>query len=325
VRSRGLGSRNPTKLGLQFDFNYYVTGQTFVGLKSIVLDNLWQDPSMIRERVAMAFFARMGQPASRESFARLFINEVFQGVYVIVEPIDSDYVSRTIGGETGSLFEYHWVRPYYFSDLGDDLSAYQSLFDPRTHETDSRSALYAPIREMVRELNEPVDAGWTGRVGRYADLEQLVRHVAVETFLSEWDGLLGYDGTNNFYLYRPAGSNRHVFIPWDRDNAFHEIDSSIFQRIDQHPLFQRVLAVGDLRGLYLSTLEDCARAAAADNWLEHEIVRAGSLITVPAAQDAFKPYTTDEHDAAVEFLLAFARTRPNRVLTEATQVRAASR
>ena len=75
IRSRGLGSRSGTKPGLRVDFDRYSTDQTFLGLKSIVLDNLTQDASGVKESVAMRMFARMGVPAPRESFARVFVNE----------------------------------------------------------------------------------------------------------------------------------------------------------------------------------------------------------------------------------------------------------
>ena len=96
VRVRGLGSRSATKPGLRVDFNRYSAGQTFLGLESLALDNLVTDPALVRERVAMAFFTRLGLPASRESFGRLYINNVFQGVYAIVESIDGDFLERTL-------------------------------------------------------------------------------------------------------------------------------------------------------------------------------------------------------------------------------------
>ena len=55
IRSRGRGSRNPHKPGLKVDFDKYSANQKFLGLKSLVLDNLTQDPSGIHETVAMAF------------------------------------------------------------------------------------------------------------------------------------------------------------------------------------------------------------------------------------------------------------------------------
>jgi hypothetical protein len=82
IRSRGAASRNPVKLGLEIDFSRYNSRQRFLGLRSLVLDNLWQDPAMVREQVVMALFERMGEPAPRESFARLYINNEYQGLYV---------------------------------------------------------------------------------------------------------------------------------------------------------------------------------------------------------------------------------------------------
>ena len=107
VRSRGLGSRSRTKLGLQIDFTQYATGQRFAGLKSLVLKNLLQDPSMVREALAMAMFNRMGQPAPRESFCRLYINGVYEGLYAVVEDIDDLFLARTLGSGSGYLFEFH--------------------------------------------------------------------------------------------------------------------------------------------------------------------------------------------------------------------------
>src|SRR4051812_35120470 len=60
VRSRGAASRSGAKPSLKLDFNHYASGQTFLGLKSLVLDNLVQDPSGVHESTAMWFFARLG-------------------------------------------------------------------------------------------------------------------------------------------------------------------------------------------------------------------------------------------------------------------------
>ena len=54
VRSRGGFSRNPSKPALRIDFNRYTTGQQFLGLKSLVLDNLWQHGSFVAESTTMA-------------------------------------------------------------------------------------------------------------------------------------------------------------------------------------------------------------------------------------------------------------------------------
>src|SRR5918993_2256964 len=45
VRVRGLATRSATKPGLRIDFTRYTEGQEFLGLSSLVLDNVLKDPS----------------------------------------------------------------------------------------------------------------------------------------------------------------------------------------------------------------------------------------------------------------------------------------
>src|SRR5262245_55003872 len=138
IRSRGLGSRSGTKPGLRVDMDRYSSKQTFLGLKSFILDNGVQDHSFMKETVTMKFFQRMGLPAPREAFAALYINNVYAGLYIKVESIDKDFLKRVYGeidGDTendGYLFEYNYIldSPYYFSYLGPDLNAYLPRFDP---------------------------------------------------------------------------------------------------------------------------------------------------------------------------------------------------
>ena len=113
VRSRGRTTRSGVKPGLEIDFAHYSTGGQFLGLQALVLDNMLLDKSMIRERVAMAFLRRFGVPAPRESFATLFINGQYAGLYAMVEEVDSGFAQRALGDANGALFEYRWLRPCY--------------------------------------------------------------------------------------------------------------------------------------------------------------------------------------------------------------------
>jgi spore coat protein CotH len=106
VRSRGNGSRSVAKPGLKLDINYYSTEQRFAGLKNLVLRNNTQDASNMRELVSMKFFRRMNVRAPRESFARLFVNTVYVGLYTIVEDIDKDFLASNLAGNDGYLYEH---------------------------------------------------------------------------------------------------------------------------------------------------------------------------------------------------------------------------
>ena len=134
--------------------------------------------------------------------------------------------------------------------------------------------------------------------------------------MSEWDGLTGYAGLNNFYLYRRDGSERHVFIPWDRDHAFHDVRTSVFERVGENLLLRRGLRDPELRRHFQAELERCALTAERDGWLEAAVQRTSSLVRAAAWEDPRRPYSGADHDAAVAALLEFARARPRQVLTE---------
>jgi len=321
VRSRGNASRNPIKPALRIDFDRYVTGQRFLGLKSIVLKNLWQDGSMMHERIAMAFFARMGQPASRQSFCRLYINNELQGLYVIVESVDNSYLDRTLGEHAGYLYSYQFQGAFHGEYLGEEFEPYKEKFQPQSHEKEGDSKLYLPIHDWLREVNEPDSAAWRQRVARYIDLEQFMTHVAIEGFLAEDDGVLGVNGMNNFFLYRFPDSTRHRLLPWDKDGAFLVIDYSIFQRAHENVIFQRAYAYPDLRELYFQVLEAAARSAMEDGWLEAEVMRVAELVAPAVEEDTRKPFSTEAFYESVAFMKEFAQLRSKLVLQQVAKAR----
>jgi spore coat protein H len=321
VRVRGLASRSPIKLGLRIDFNRYVSGQEFLGMPAVVLDNALKDPSFVRERTSMAFIKRMGQPAPRESFARVYINGAYEGLYALVESVDDVFLARELGDGLGYLFEHKFVGAFHGEFLGEDYKPYRFRFSAQTHRLESDYTLYAPIRELFREVNQDVDLVWRERVSWLIDLNQVITHVAIETFLAEWDGFLGGSGMANFYLYRPVATNVHRLITWDRDTTFQDIEAPIFARAEDNALISRALQFDDLRTLYLDVLEQCARAAAQDRWLETEIYQAHQLIREAAYEDGGKRWTNEEYELSIAHLMSFAQRRPVFVLDEVGKAR----
>jgi spore coat protein CotH len=318
VRSRGLGSRSKDKPGLRLDFDPFSDRpQRFLGLKSCVLDNLVQDPSMLRERLSMQLFERLGLPVSRETNTRLYVNDQYLGLYTIVESVDKDFLKRNFGENDGYLYEYQWMYPYYFTWLGEDLSRYEELFDPKTHEKDSKTALYGPIEAMIRAINQSGQENLESSMGGYLDLRMFVTLVAVESFLAEADGILGYAGMNNFYLYRFEGKDLFQFIPWDKDTSMSSITSSIWERVNENELMRQALQIPELRGLFLEVLLTCADVAGGpEGWLEGEIEREYQQIRDAALADPHKPYSNDDFENAVNFLRQFARERSANVWSE---------
>jgi len=325
IRSRGLGSRSGTKPGLRVDFDRYAKDQTLLGTTSVVLRNNTQDPSSLHERVAMRVFARMGLPASRTAHARLLVNGQFVGLYLIVESIDKRFLTRHFSENDGYLYEYEWETPYYFEDKGTNPAEYTPKpFDPKTHEKDPQPQ---PVADMIAAINNTPEADFARVAGTYVDLRRFVMQAAIENFIGDNDGLLGYAGMNNFYLYRFQAGLKSTFIPWDKSEAFkagptHPIWYNIFDVPPwlKNRLMDRAMAVVDLRNLYLDTLLASAQDASGA-WLENEIVRAYQQIRQAALDDPFKPFTNDEFELDVQALLEFARSRAAFVIADVQRSR----
>jgi spore coat protein CotH len=329
IRSRGNGSRSGTKPGLKIDVNYYSTDKRFLGLKNLILRNNTQDPSNMHEILSMALFRRMGVTAPRESFARLFINDQYAGLYTIVETVDKLFVETNFNENDPYIYEYDFEEqqavPYVFEYRGSDPSLYvPSPFKPETHESNPRSDV---IERFIWTMNESGDAGWRTRMDEYVDLPRLVRHLGIENFLAEQDGLTGDWGPNNFYVYRSESNNRFVVVPWDKSNTFAGTpDYWVLRNINdgqvnhRNRLVVRALSYADLMNGYLDALVEAAESAArvdedaaaggeTRGWLEREISRYYDLVGDAARGDSFKPYTNDDFEQSIANLVAFAKER----------------
>ena len=176
IRSRGHGSRSGTKPGLRVDFDRYATDQRFLGLKSLVLDNLTQDSSGIHETISMAMMGKMGVPAPREAHARLYVNNEYAGLYVIVESVDKGLLARVFGvvaedtQNDGYLFEFNWLDEWHMDYLGEELGPYKDRFDAKTKETKSDEEKYRPIETLVRLINDTREDRLKDAIGAQFDL-----------------------------------------------------------------------------------------------------------------------------------------------------------
>ncbi len=312
IRSRGLGSRSPLKPGLRVDINRYTKDQRFLGLNSFILDNAAQDLSFLRERLSMLLFRRMGFLAPRETYARLYVNDRYAGLYVIVEDITKDFLRRNFGEDAGYLYEYKWTDEYRFEYLGQEPDPYLVKFKPVTHESAPDASV---LEEMIRTINQASGEEVAARLPDYLDLKALLTYVAVENFLAEFDGILGEWGMNNFYVYRPADQTRFTFIPWDKDVTCARPEHPIDFNLSSNILVRRLMASPELARTYLEALRATAlQAEAPGGWLEQQLERAYLQIRSAAHDDSAKGFPGQDFEINVTLVRAFVRVRPELVL-----------
>jgi hypothetical protein len=193
---------------------------------------------------------------------------------------------------------------------------------------------------MVREINQARDDLFQTNVSAYLDLPMFMRYIAVENVLAEWDGVVGYAGLNNFFLYRPVNSTLSQFLPWDADNTFHAIDFPILSEHDQNVLMRRAMTMPNLRSEYFNSLlsavasmedyseddakADADRGIAPRGWLQREVDRLYALIRTSMRKDVLKAFSDDEFEDSVVFMKQFSRERGPFVRCEVTKITAPS-
>ena len=315
IRSRGRGSRSGNKPGLRVDFDRYTTAQRFIGLKSLVLDNVTQDASGVHESVAMAFYARLGIPAPREIHTRLYVNNAYAGLYVIVESVDKDMLARVFGaiGEDtqndGYLYEFKWMDDWKFGYLGAGLDEYKLRFEPTTHESKSDEQLYRPIETLVRLANTASTDRVVAELSPRIDIPAAIRFIAAQVFLGETDGFLGGFGINNLYLYRLENSDVHVFIAWDADNTFYHPEYPTNSGMNDNVLMRAFMDVPEYNALFWSEIRRSIEMAEADDWLHTEIIRQLQRVETAMKEDPWKPHSNNAYDSKAGDMLNFTRAR----------------
>jgi spore coat protein CotH len=313
IRSRGSGSRNETKPGLKVDFNKYIKTQEFHGYKTLVLDNLTQDPALMREKLAFAVFEAMGIAAPQIAHTRLTVNDEYWGVYTLVEPVSKPFLKSRLGEESGNLFDFEYLDVWDFSYRGPEVRAYvPSPFQPQTNEDKlDPSGLIA----FIRAVSELPEATFSRDIAAWMDTERFLTYLAVENALAEYDGFVGDFGVNNFYLYQYGNQNRFTWIPWDKETNLQSATWPALRRVETNVLTRKLLADPAQQAVYKAALRRAA-GFVNEGFLGALIERTYSQIREAALLDTKKQVSNDDFELAVGGLRAVVAARQADILLQ---------
>ncbi len=278
IRSRGRGSRSPVKPNLRIDFNRFDPEQKFLGVNSAVLKANNQDASMLKERAVFKLYARLGLPASQQAPCRVYINGEYLGLFLLTEEIRSEYAKRYLGDGSGDLFKYDPFPSYYFDwrptcGKSDDVACSTDpvRWAPAPFNPEENKATYdiAPWISFIRAFNEASDADFPATVEKVIDPKTFLNHIAAESYVTDYDSILGdVFGMNNFFLYRHK-DGRYDFLLWDKDASFDWAVRDIFHNVSKNVLTRRLTAIPQRKNEYLEAMYKLVVLAGGQGgWLE---------------------------------------------------------
>jgi hypothetical protein len=208
LRIKGEGSFQPidSKPAFKLKFDEFVADQSFRGLKRLTLNNLFEDPSFVAERLAYDVYRAAGIAAPRCNSALVYVNGEFYGVYANVESEDKTFLRRWFADEDGNLYE---------EGQEDFVPGAEQAFDLETNETENDRT---DLVNLIAAVQGASPATFLADIGVAIDTAQFLRFTAVEAAVNQWD-MYAYTvfWPNNFRMYHDPTSDRFHFIPWGHD------------------------------------------------------------------------------------------------------------
>lgn len=284
------------KASFKVKFDKYDDDGRFLGQRKLTLNNMVEDPTMMREILGYRLYRAMGVPAPRVGYARVYVNGDLYGLYAMIEAIDEDFLAAHFGDASGGLFEgeygcdlYPEDVPGFERDAGDEST--------RAHLLRFAEIAAGPAHELFHADAAPVHK------------PSVLAYLAVSAFLGDFDG---YRHSHNYRVYRDPADGKWRFLPWGIDRVMKK-DLSIYD--SEGHLARRCFADPACRVDYLRTME---RVVAEFERLElAEGARAlAAYIDADVRADPRKPFTEPEIIEARSELLSFIGSRPARVRSE---------
>lgn len=201
------------KKSLKIDFNEIDSELSFLGLKKLNLNNNFQDPTMLRESLFLGFLADR-TPIHRCSFARVYINGEYWGLFTAAEQIDGNFCERMYGdSEDGNL--YKGENQADLTYLGDDPASYFNHYEKKTNEDLND---WMDLVSFISTLNQTPSSTLPSILPTIIDYDSLVDHFAANILFINLDAYLG--PAHNYYLYHRDDNGRFAHLIWDCNMAF---------------------------------------------------------------------------------------------------------
>ena len=210
-----------TKLPFNLRADAFVEDQRFPGgYKTIKLSNGFRDPSFIREVLSYEI-ARQYMPASRANLIKVYVNDVYLGLYTNTESVNEDFLENYYKDHNNTFFkcdpEWHARQKEGCPEsdkaslqyIGEDPDCYAAYYERKSH----RKKDWEHLLELCYVLNKEPE-----RIEEVLDVDMALWMLAFNSLLVNLDSYTGRL-CHNYYLYRlPDG--HFTPIVWDMNLSF---------------------------------------------------------------------------------------------------------
>ena len=223
------------KAALKLDLDDLDPDGALLGLTSLTLNNMVQDPSYLHEWLAYTIFRALGVAAPRVGYAWVTLDGEPMGLYAHVETPDDAMLDRWFP-DTAHLYEGAYGQDLYPEAVRD--------FEVDEGDAGDRDDL-ATLTELLERT--PAERAYATTAGR-VDWPQVLAMMVTETYIGHWDG---YGPTRNNYFLHFDDDGVLRLPPWGTDQTF---DARLPLRVGEGRLLRRCSAAPACRAAYDDTL-----------------------------------------------------------------------
>ncbi len=213
------------------------------GMKEFILSKSFTDPFRMTGKLAFDLLTRCDALLStRTFFIHLYVRDrtaaedtlfVDYGLYTMIEPVNKRYLKNRGLDSSGELykavnFDFGRHEDAIMQPTNADYSAdrFEELLEARGSND------YTGLIAMLEDVNDesiPIEE----TVAKWFDPDSLYSFLAVNLLLDNKD-----TDTENFFLYRPLGSDQFHIIPWDFDGSLRK-EYELWRDPDYSPGWER--------------------------------------------------------------------------------------
>ncbi|WP_070000108.1 CotH kinase family protein [Cellulosilyticum sp. I15G10I2] len=293
---KSVAGSDSDRYSFRIKLDKYVKGQTLLGLDEFVVNNMYSDPSYMREYLSYEALRAMGVDVPLTAFANVYINDELFGFYLCVEALDDSFIERSFGDDSGSLYKQEQGSTLqYVADSNYDKSELKIGKDKT--KTD--------LKNFIKVLNE-MPTGQKGDIESVLDVDSALKYIAVNTVLGNYDSYNG-NFSHNYYLYGQDG--RFTVIPWDYNMSIAgfgggnqttiPIDQPVVGvDIKNLPLINNLLAVEAYKQKYYTYIEELNIYL--ENF-EQRVTQVANIIRPYVKADPTKFYTMEQFEASITY------------------------
>jgi spore coat protein CotH len=306
IQLKGNSSYNsmPTnKKSMKLQFNFVRNGQDWDGLKEVVLNNGFKDPTMIREKLFLDFCNRNYVYSPRCTYTNVYINNQLWGFYTLVESVSSKkFLDRSFNDKKGNLFkgDPNGTLQYW----GSTPSSYYAKYELKTNETTND---WSDLVELIDKINNTPATTFYDSLETILDSYSFINTWAANILFANMDS---YQGSgHNYFIYHDSTINKFRFISWDVNEAFgnfqmmmnvNQIENMsafyISNPASNRPIEQKMLANTTYKSNYIWTLCNMVTADFTVAHMNTVIDSLYNLIKPYVYADPQKQYTNADFD-----------------------------